>query len=416
MRPRRVVVTGLGAITPIGHEKKGLWEGARNGKSGIRVIDRFDTAQIQSKVAAQIDDFDPLDYFDAKTARRMDRFAQLALAAAEMAIRDAKLSVDPKQPNSRIGVTMGTALGGVAGAERQHEVYMQNGLRAVDPGLALMVFGGSGSSNIAIRYGFTGPSNANSNSCTSGAIAIGEAYRSIKAGYAECMVAASAEAPLYPLTFSAFALIRAMSTNPDPATACRPFEKNRDGFVMGEASAVLILEELSHALKRNVPIYCELLGYANNNDAFHMVAPRPDGACAARAMSDALAEARLNPGEIDYVNAHASATVLNDKIETLALKRIFGDQLKSIPVSGTKSMHGHALGASGAVEAAICAMMFEENALPPTINYQTPDPECDLDCVPNTSRSARVDHILSNSFGFGGINAALVFGRYEPAA
>ncbi len=416
MERRRVVITGIGAITSIGHGKKGLWEGARSGKSGVKVIDRFDTSQIQSRVAAQVDDFDPLDYFEAKTARRMDRFAQLALAAADMAMSDAKLPVDPKRPNSRIGVTMGTALGGVAGAERQHEVYLQNGLRAVDPGLALMVFGGSGSSNIAIRYGLTGPSNANSNSCTSGAIAIGEAYRYIKSGYAEAMVAASAEAPLYALTFSAFALIRAMSTNPDPATACRPFEKNRDGFVMGEASAVLMLEELGHALKRNVPIYCELLGYACNNDAYHMVAPRPDGACAARAMTDALAEARLNPGDIDYVNAHASATVLNDKIETLALRQVFGERMKTIPASGTKSMHGHALGASGAVEAAICAMMFENDALPPTINYHTPDPECDLDCVPNATRSAHVDHILSNSFGFGGINAALVFGRYPSKA
>lgn len=410
---RRVVITGIGAITPIGHGKDGLWEGVRTAKSGVTTITRFDTSQIQTRVAAQIDDFDPLNYFDAKLARRMDRFAQLGLAAAEMAIRDAELQLDPKTPNSRVGVTVGTALGGVAGAERQHEKYVKEGLRAVDPSLALTVFGGSGSSNIAIRYGLTGPSNANSNSCTSGTIAIGEAYRYIKDGYADAMIAAGAEAPLYELTFSAFAIIKAMSTNPDPTTACRPFDKCRDGFVMGEAAAVLVLEELSHAQKRNAHIYCEILGYACNNDAYHMVAPRPDGESARRAMSDALQEARLQPTDIGYINAHASSTQLNDKTETLAIKRVFLDQAYKIPVSGTKSMHGHALGASGAVEAAICAMVFEKDFIPPTIHYATRDSECDLDYVPNVGRNARVDYVLSNSFGFGGINASLVFGRYE---
>ncbi|MBI3788589.1 MAG: beta-ketoacyl-[acyl-carrier-protein] synthase II, partial [Ignavibacteriales bacterium] len=330
MNNRRVVVTGIGAITPIGHGKDGLWEGARTGKSGVKIISRFDASQIQTKVAAEIDDFDPLNYFDAKLARRMDRFAQLALASADSAIADARLGYDPKQPNARIGVTMGTALGGVAGAERQHEVYMQNGLRAVDPALALMVFGGAGSSNIAIRYGFTGPSNANSNSCSSGAIAIGEAFRYIQEGYADVMIAASAEAPLYELTFSAFTIIRAMTTNPDPATACRPFDKQRDGFVMGEASAVLVLEELGHALQRDAHIYCEVLGYACNNDAYHMVAPRPSGECASRVMADALKQAALQPTDIGYINAHASSTFLNDKTETFAIKQVFGDHAYKI--------------------------------------------------------------------------------------
>ncbi|MEK6755283.1 MAG: beta-ketoacyl-ACP synthase II [Bacteroidota bacterium] len=413
MERRRVVVTGIGAITPIGHRKEGLWEGVRTEKSGVRAITRFDTSQTRCKVAGEIDGFDPLDHFDAKLARRMDRFAQLALASADMAIQDAGLPCDEKKPNSRVGVTMGTALGGVAGAERQHEVYLQDGLRAVDPSLALMVFGGAGSSNIAIRYGFTGPSNANSNSCTSGAIAIGEAFRYIKEGYADAMIAASAEAPLYELTFSAFALIRAMTTNPDPATACRPFDKQRDGFVMGEASAVLVLEELGHALRRSANIYCEVLGYACNNDAHHMIAPRPTGECAARAMADSLSQAELQAGDIGYINAHASSTILNDKTETIAIKQVFSEHAYKIPVSGTKSMHGHALGASGAVEAAICAMMFDREFIPATINLKTADPECDLDYVPNEGRSGRVDYILSNSFGFGGINAALVFGRYE---
>jgi len=410
---RRVVVTGIGAVTPIGHGKDGLWSGIKSGKSGVRTIDRFDTSQIQSKVAAQIDDFDPLNFFDSKLARRMDRFAQLALAACDMALQDSRLPHDPKQPNSRIGVTIGTALGGVAGAERQHEVYMKNGLRSVAPSLALTVFGGSGSSNIAIRYGFTGPSNANSNSCTSGTIAIGEAYRYIRDGYADAMIAAGAEAPLYELTFSAFTIIKAMSTNPDPSTACRPFDKERDGFVMGEAAAVLVLEELGHAVRRDSHVYCEILGYSCNNDAHHMIAPRPDGACAMRAMADSMREAQVNSKDIRYINAHASSTQLNDQTETSAIKNVFGDEAKRIPVSGTKSMHGHALGASGAVEAAICAQVFEKNYLPPTIHYQHADPLCDLDYIPNNGRDASVDYILSNSFGFGGINASLIFGRHD---
>ncbi len=413
MDRRRIVVTGIGAVTPIGHGKDGLWSGVRSGKNGIRQITRFDTSQIHTKVAAQIDDFNPLDYFDAKLSRRMDRFAQLGLAATDMAVHDAKLTIDPKQLNARAGVTMGTALGGVSGAERQHELYMKEGLRAVDLSLALIVFGGSGSSNIAIRCGFTGPSNANSNSCASGAIAIGEAYRYIKDGYADLMIAAAAEAPLYELTFSAFTLIKAMSTNPDPETASRPFDKNRDGFVMGEAAAVLVLEELNHALKRDAHIYCELLGYSCNNDAYHMVAPRPDAVSTIRVMRDALEEARIKPADVGYINAHASSTQLNDKTETYAIKQAFGEQSKKIPISGTKAMHAHALGATGAVEAAICAMMFEQEFIPPTIHYSTSDPDCDLDYVPNVGRQAHVDYILSNSFGFGGINASLVFGRFD---
>lgn len=410
---RRVVVTGIGAITPIGEGASGLWEGVRSGKCGIRAIDRFDTSQIRTKVAAQIDSFDPLSYFDAKTARRMDRFAQLGLAACDQALRDSQFPFDPKAPSDRVGVTMGTALAGVAGAERQHENYMREGLRAVDTSLALIVFGGSGSSNIAIRYGFTGPSNANSNSCSSGAIAIGEAYRAIREGHADAMVAASAEAPLYELTFSAFTLIRTMSVNPDPLTACRPFDLHRDGFVMGEASAALILEERGHAIRRGARIYCEVMGYSCNNDAYHMVAPRPDGSGAVRAMLKAMEEAHLGPDDIGYINAHASSTELNDRVETLAIKTVFGDRAARVAISGTKSMHGHALGASGAVEAAICCMIFGRDYLPPTIGLETPDPACDLDYLPRNGRPSHVDAILSNSFGFGGINAALVFGRHD---
>lgn len=410
---RRVVVTGIGAITPIGEGAKELWQGVSSGRNGVRTIDRFDTSQISAKVAGQIDTFDPLRYFDAKLARRTDRFAQMALASADMALADASLTLDPKYPDPRAGVTMGSALGGVAGAEREHGTYLKEGLRAVDPGLALMVFGGAGSSNIAIRHGCTGPSNANSNSCASGAIAIGEAFRYIKEGWADLMIAAAAEAPLFELTFSAFTLIRSMSTNPDPEKACRPFDRNRDGFVMAEGSAALVLEELHHAQKRNARVYCELLGYSCNNDAFHMIAPRPDGSSAARAMKEALTQARISPKDVGYINAHASSTSLNDKTETLALETVFGADAQKIPVSGTKSMHAHALGATGAIEAAICAQVFEHGFLPPTIHYETADPECNLDCIPNKGLPGRPDYILSNSFGFGGINASLVFGRYE---
>jgi len=410
---KRVVITGIGAVTPIGHGADGLWAGVREGRSGIRTIDRFPTDDIQTTVAAQVDDFDPLDFLDRKVARRMDRFAQFAVAASDMAVRDAGLRLDPAQAQERIGVTMGTALGGVAGAEQEHERYLRDGLRGVDTSLALTVFGGSGSSNIAIRYGLTGPSNANSNSCSSGAIAIGEAFRYIRDGWADAMIAASAEAPLYRLTFSAFTLIRTMSVNPDPRTACRPFDLHRDGFVMGELAAVLVLEELGHALRRNAKIYCEVLGYSCNNDAHHMVAPHPEGRSAARAIGDALREARRTPGDIDYVNAHASSTQLNDRVETLVLTRVFGERARTIPASGTKAMHGHALGASGAVEAALCCLVFQHDRLPPTLNYATPDPQCDLDCIPNQGRTAHVDTVLSNAFGFGGINAALVLGRYD---
>ncbi len=413
MAKRRVVITGLGALTPVGHGKDGFWDGVSTGRNGIRQITRFDTSQIKTKVAAEIVDFDPLNFFDGKTSRRMDRFAQLALAAAGMAIEDAKLPHDPKHPQERIGVTFGTALGGVAGAEVQHERYVKEGIKAVDPNLALTVFGGAGSSNIAISYGFTGPSNANSNSCSSGAIAIGEAYRYIGDGYADIMITGGAEAPLYALTFSAFTIIRAMTTNPDPATACKPFDLHRDGFVMGEGAAVLVLEELGSAIRRGANIYGEILGYSCNNDAFHLIQPRPDGASAVRAMNDALADARIAPADVGYINAHASATQLNDKCESGAIKKVFGERASGIPVSGTKSMHAHALGATGALEAVICSLIFQKDFIPPTINLTAQDPDCDLDCVPNIGRPAHVDYILSNSFGFGGINAALVFGRYD---
>jgi 3-oxoacyl-[acyl-carrier-protein] synthase II len=307
---------------------------------------------------------------------------------------------------------MGTALGGIGYAEEQLGVFLTRGLKAVDPTLALAVFGGASSCNIAIEFGVQGPNSTNAMSCASGTIAIGEAFRQVRDGYADVMIAGGAEAPLAPLCYGAFAIIRAMSTrNDEPAAASRPFDKDRDGFVMGEGAAVLILEERERAVARGAHVYAELLGFGTSNDAHHMTAPLPGGAQAARAMRIALDDAHVVPGEIGYVNAHGSSTPLNDPTETAAIKRVFGDAAYRLPVSSTKGYYGHALGASGAIESAICALSIEHEWLPPTVNLAQPDAECDLDYIPASGRSARVEHILTNSFGFGGINAALVMRR-----
>ncbi|HUI08598.1 MAG TPA: beta-ketoacyl-[acyl-carrier-protein] synthase family protein [Verrucomicrobiae bacterium] len=414
----RVVITGIGAITAIGSGREGLWRGLRRGKSGIRRITRFDASPFGSQIAGEVTDFDPLAFFPARRVKRLDRFAQFALVAAKMALADAEAVGGPLRsgpgPFANIGVCTGTALGGVALAEHQHELFMHQGINAVNPALAFLVFGGSGGSHIAIEFGFTGPGNTNSNSCGSGAIALGEAFRHIQQGHAVAMISGAAEAPLAPLTFGAFDVLHAMSkANDDPARACRPFEATRDGFVMGEGAAMFVLEELSHARARRAHMYAEVLGFACNNDAYHMLAPRPDGSCAARCMRDALADARRTPDRIDYINAHATGTPLGDKAETSAIKQVFGERARQIPISSTKPFHAHPLGASGAIEAAICCLAIEHNHLPPTLNLTNPDPDCDLDYIPNTGRTARPDCILSNSFGFGGINASLVLGRHE---
>ena len=414
----RVVITGLGVISAVGTGKDELWRGILSGTSGIRRITRFDATSFGSQIAGEVIDFDPLAYFPARRVKRLDRFAQFALVSAKMAVEDSTRGTSPlgdgKPPYSQIGVCTGTALGGVALAEHQHELFMRQGMSAVNPALAFLVFGGSGGSHIAMEFGFSGPGNTNSNSCGSGAVALGEAFRLIQQGHAFAMVAGAAEAPLAPLTFGAFDVLHAMSKrNDDPARACRPFDLNRDGFVMGEGAAMFVLEDLEHALRRNASIYAEILGYACNNDAYHMLAPRPDGSCAARCIQDALADAELGPDRIDYINAHATGTPLGDKAEALAIKRVFGKHAGRIPISSTKPLHAHPLGASGAIEAAICCLAFAYDYLPPTLNLTTPDPDCDLDCIPNVGRPARVNHILSNSFGFGGINASLVLSRYE---
>lgn len=408
---RRVVITGIGAITPIGSTKEGMWAGVLRERSAVRSLTRFDPSIFRSHNAAEVPDFDPNDFIESKRARRLDRFGQFSVAAAKQAIDDAELDL-ASEDRDRVGAMMGTALGGVGYAENQLSLFLREGLRAVDATLALAVFGGAASCNIAIEMGVSGPNSTNAMSCASGAMAIGEGFRQIRDGYADVMIAGGAEAPLAPLCFGAFALIRAMSTrNDDPEHSSRPFDHGRDGFVMGEGTAVLILEERDHAVARGARIYAEVCGYGTTNDAYHMTAPLPDGRQAARAMRMALADAALSPSEIGYINAHGSSTPLNDPTETAAIKQVFGDAAATVEASGTKGYYGHALGASGAIEAAICALAIDREWLPPTVNLTERDPACDLNYIAGTGRSRRVEHVLSNSFGFGGINASLVFRR-----
>ncbi len=407
---RRVVITGVGAVTPIGTTVDGLWAGLQARTSAVRTITRFDPGPFRSRMAAEIPDFRPQDHLDAKRARRLDRFSQLAVTSAGFALADAGIAPRKEDPD-RVGAMMGSALGGVAFGESQVPGYLAEGPRGLDPSLALAVFCGAASCNIAIEFGFTGPNTTNAMSCASGTIAVGEAFHAVRDGRADVMLAGGAEAPIAPMTFAAFSIIRAMSTrNDDPARASRPFDAARDGFVMGEGAAVLVLEERSRAIARGAKIYAEVVGHAFTNDAYHMTAPRPDGRQAARAIQLALADGHVLPTDVGYINAHGSATPLNDPTETSAIKQVFGDHAYRLTISGTKGYYGHALGASGAIEAAICALALARGWLPPTVNLEHPDPSCDLDCLPAAGggRTASPDAIVSNSFGFGGVNAVLV--------
>jgi 3-oxoacyl-[acyl-carrier-protein] synthase II len=405
---RRVAITGIGCVTPIGTGVEALWRGLRAERSAVVPATRFDASIFRSQCAAQIDDFDPTRWIDAKRVKRLDRFSQFAVVSAQLALEDSGIDL-AAEDRERVGAMMGTALGGVGYAEEQAARFLHGGLRAVDATLALAVFGGSASCNIAIEFGVSGPNSTNAMSCASGAMAIGEAFRQIRDGYADVMLAGGSEAPLATLCFGAFALIRAMSTrNDDPAHASRPFDKDRDGFVMGEGGAVLLLEEYDRAVARGARIYAELSGYGTTNDAHHMTAPLPEGTQAARCMRQALADAAVSTTQVDYINAHGSSTPLNDPTETVAIKQLFGEHAKRVPVSSTKGYYGHALGASGAFEAAICSLAIQRGWIPPTLNLETPDPACDLDYVPGTGRDLAPRVVLSNSFGFGGINAALV--------
>jgi 3-oxoacyl-[acyl-carrier-protein] synthase II len=410
----RVVITGLGPITAVGSGIEPFWQGLRRERSPIRRITRFDASIWRSRIAAEVDDFEAEDYIERKDARRLDRFGHFAIASARMALQDAGLDRVRLDPD-RVAVQMGTALGGVAHGEVQGAKLALEGPRAVDPRIALTTFGGAASCSIAIEFGFTGPNSTNAMSCASGSIAIGEAWRLIRDGDVDVALAGGIEAPLAPLCFGAFALIRAMSTrNDDPQHACRPFDLSRDGFIMGEGACSLVLERMDHALERGARIYAEVAGYGTTNDGYHMTAPRPDGSQAARAMRIALRNAAADPADIDFISPHGSSTPLNDSTETLAIKTVLGDHASSVPISGTKPYHAHALGASGAIEAAICCLAMTRGWIPPTLNFETGDATCDLDYVAGTGRAVRPRLSLSNSFGFGGINASLVLRAATP--
>jgi 3-oxoacyl-[acyl-carrier-protein] synthase II len=403
---RRVAITGIGAVTPIGITVGHMWEGLRAQRSAIRGITRFDPTPYRSHNAAEVSAFDPSDFMERKRTKRLDRFGHFAVACAKLAIDDSGLDL-ARENRERIGATMGSALGGVGYAEQQFGIFLKEGIDRVEPQLALNVFVGAASCNVAIEFGLMGPNSTNGMSCASGTIGVGDAFRLIRDDYADAMLAGGVEAPLMPLCFGAFTIIRAMSTrNDDPERASRPFDRGRDGFVMGEGGTVLVLEEYQRAVSRGAHIYAEVVGFGNSNDAHHMTAPRPDASQAARAMRLALADGHVEPTDVSYVNAHGSSTPLNDPVETAAIRLVFGDHAEKLQVSSTKAYYGHALGASGAFELAI-----DRKWLPPTLNFDSPGDGCDLDYIPNVGRETGVEYALSNSFGFGGINAAVVLKR-----
>ncbi|MGH7583369.1 MAG: beta-ketoacyl-[acyl-carrier-protein] synthase family protein [Gemmatimonadales bacterium] len=405
---RRAVITGLGLVTPIGIGTDAVWRRLREGGSAVQCVDRFDTSPFRTHVGAQINDFDPVEMLSAKQARRTDRCSQLALAATRLALDDAQLDLSREAPD-RVGVLAGTALGGVGFGELEYAKYLNGGIREVDPLLALTVFGGAVSCNIAITHGVSGVNSTNAMSCASGTLAIGQGFRAVVDGEADVVIAGGSEAPLYHLCYGAFALIRAMSSrNADPATASRPFDAERDGFVMAEGSAMVIIETLERARARGAKIYGEIAGFGKSNDAYHMTQPRPDGREAARAMRDALAEAECAPHDVEWINAHGSSTPLNDATEARAIREVFGDHASRLPVSGSKGWHAHALGASGAIETAIICLAMERGWIHPTLNCFAPDPAGELYHVPREGLDRRPRAVLKNSFGFGGCNATLL--------
>ena len=413
MEGGRVVVTGVGVIAPNGIGIDSFWDSLIHGRSGVRNITHFDASSYSSKVAGEVHDFDPLNYMDSKSARRMDRFAQFAAACTKMALDDANLGACARN-SERTGIALGSALGGIPSAEEQHSIFIEKGLKRVDPLLAIKIFPGGALGQVSVEFGIRGHSNTISSACAAGSDSVGYAFYVIKNDLADVMITGGAEAPIVPLTFGAFCLISALSTrNEEPTKASRPFDKERDGFVMGEGAGILILESLDHAIKRDAHIYAEMLSYATTNDAYHMAQPLPTGDQARKSMELALQAAKIDPTEIDYINAHGSSTVLNDKTETKIIKQIFGENSYKIPISSNKSMIGHALGAAGSIELIASVLTIKHQFIPPTINYEFPDPECDLDYVPNRARNATVTTVLKNSFGFGGKNSNIIIRKYE---
>jgi 3-oxoacyl-[acyl-carrier-protein] synthase II len=414
---RRVVITGLGAITPLGQTVKETWENLVKGKSGVGYIDRFDTSNLPVKIAAQIRNFDPLKRLSQKEAgvpiKKLDLFSIYALWAAEEAIEDSALLKGPFDPD-RVGVIIASGIGGVETLEREIIVGYTKGYDKISPYLIPMMIPDMASGLIAIKYRFKGPNYCTVSACASSAHAIGDAFRLIRYGDADVMIVGGSEAPIIPTAVAGFSSMKALSTrNDEPEKASRPFDRDRDGFVMGEGAAVLVLEEYEHAMRRGAKIYAELVGYGATADAYHITAPCVDGEGAVKCMLRALEDAKLSPDEVDYINAHGTSTKLNDAVETLAIKKVFGERAYKIPVSSTKSMIGHLLGAAGAIEAVATIMTIHTGIIHPTINYENPDPECDLDYVPNEARKKEVNVAISNSFGFGGHNVCLVFKKFE---
>lgn len=407
----RVVITGLGTLSPLGLDVESTWQKIKTGDSGIAPITLFDASEHETKFAAEVKGFEPESILGRRDARRMDRFVQFAVVAAQQALEDSKLKIDDSN-RDRVGILIGTGIGGINVVLSEVETYRVKGPRRVSPFLIPMMLPDTASGQIAINFGARGPNLAVSTACATGTNAIGEACKMIQRGYADAMITGGTESAVLPLIMAGFNAMGALSRrNDDPQRASRPFDKNRDGFVAGEGSAVLILESESHAKARGAKIYGEVLGYGLTDDAYHISAPAENGAGAATCMKNALADAGLAPHQVDYLNAHGTSTQLNDKSETAAVKTVFGEHAYDMVMSSTKSMHGHLLGAAGALEAIICLKAMQENLIPPTINYETPDPVCDLDYVPNTARSKTLNRVMSNSFGFGGHNASIIFGK-----
>ena len=412
-RKKRVVVTGLGVVAPNGTGKDDFWQANLSGKSGISKIKDFDTSKVQCKIAGSITGFNPAGYIDPLLVRKTDRFVHLGLAAAKMALTDSRLNLE-KENSKKIGTIIGSGLGGALFHEEQIEVACRRGLGKLNPLCVPKITPNAVSGNISIEFGLKGPNLAIATACASGTNAIGETFRKIQSGDIDIAFTGGAEAPLTQFNFGAYCALRVLSKrNDSPEEASRPFDKDRDGFVISEGAAIVILESLDHALARNAHIYAEIAGYATNSGAYHMAVPLEDGSDAADVMQFAIDDAGLGLNEVDYINAHGTSTQPNDKVETKAIKTVFGEHAYKVPVSSTKSMIGHSIGAAGAIEAVVCCLVIENGVIPPTVNYKTKDPECDLDYVPNSARKAKITAVLSNSFGFGSTNACLVMKKYR---
>ena len=413
MAERRVVVTGVGLVSPVGIGTEETWKSLQAGRSGAGPITLFDASQHSSRFACEVKGFDPLRWVEKKDVKKMDRFIQFAVAAADFALQDSGLKVDEGN-DEMVGVYIGSGIGGFATIEREHTILMERGPSRISPFFIPAAIVNLASGWISIRSGAKGPNSATCTACTTSAHAIGDSYRLIQRGDADAMIAGGSEAAITPLGVGGFAAMRALSTrNEQPEKASRPFDLGRDGFVIGEGAGVVILEELEGARRRGAHIYCEVVGYGMSSDAHHISAPCEDGDGAYRVMNKAIKDARIEPSAIGYINVHGTSTPPGDKAEVVAIKRVFGDHARKLPISSTKSMTGHLLGAAGGLEAGITALALRDQILPPTINYETPDPECDLDIIPNEARRVKLDYALSNSFGFGGTNGALVFKRFE---